>query len=98
VANDITAHLRHKVSEAVDSGLNRLIIDMSQLHSADVTLIKLGIHVIQLCAELEIRYGLIGSEAVCRECKNYEETKDWQFSASYQDALALVNGKTAAPA
>ena len=33
VANDITAHLRHKISEAVDAGLNRLIIDMSQLNS-----------------------------------------------------------------
>jgi two-component system, cell cycle response regulator len=94
VANDITAHLRPKVCEAVDSGLNRLVIDMSGLKSADVNMIKLGLHVIQLCAELEMRYTLIGSEAVCRECKNYEETKDWQFTNSFEEAIAVFNGKT----
>lgn len=94
VANEITAHLRHKVCEAVDAGLNRLVVDMSQMKSADVTLIKMGISVIQLCVELDIRYGLIGSEAVCAECKNYEETKDWQFTNSFADALAVLNGKS----
>ena len=71
---------------------------MSQLKAADVTLIKLGLSVIQLCVELEIRYCLIGSEAVCRECRNYEETKDWQFTNSFEEATAVVNGKTAAMA
>jgi two-component system cell cycle response regulator len=93
VANDISVHLRPKVCEAVNAGLNRLVIDLSQLKAADVTLIKLGLQVIQLCAELEIRYAMIGSEAVCRECKNYEETKNWQFTASFEEALAVLNGK-----
>jgi two-component system cell cycle response regulator len=94
VANDITTHLRHKVCEAVDSGTNRVVIDMSPLKSAEVTLIKLGISVIQLCVELDIRYNMIGSEAVSSECKNYEETKDWQFTSSFAEALAALNGKT----
>jgi two-component system, cell cycle response regulator len=94
VANDISAHLRHKACEAVDAGVSRLVIDMGQLKAADVTLIKLGISVIQLCVELEIRYSLIGSEAVRSECKNYEETKDWQFTGSFEDAVAVLNGKT----
>jgi two-component system cell cycle response regulator len=93
VASDISNHLRPKVCEAVDAGLSRLVIDLSQLKTADVNLIKLGLHVIRLCAELEIRYGMIGSEAVCRECKNYEETKDWQFSNSLDEVLAVLNGE-----
>jgi len=95
VANDISLHLRPKVCEAVNAGLKRLAIDLSQLKAADITLIKLGLQVIQLCAELEIRYGMIGSEAVCRECKNYEETKHWQFSSSFEETLAALNGKPA---
>jgi two-component system cell cycle response regulator len=94
VANDITVHLRAKVCEAVDAGINRVIIDMSQLKAADVTLIKLGIGVIQMCVELEVRYGLVGSDAVRAECKNYEETKDWQFTSSFEEALAVLNGKS----
>jgi len=93
VANEINIHLRHKACEAVDAGVSRVVIDMSQLKAADVTLIKLGISVIQLCVELDIRYGLIGSEAVCSECKNYEETKDWQFTGSFDEAAAALNGK-----
>jgi two-component system cell cycle response regulator len=93
VANDINAHLRAKVCEAVDSGLNRLIIDMSQLRTADVNLIKLGLSTITLCQELDMKYTLVGSEAVCGECKNYEETKDWQFVASFEEALGGPNGK-----
>jgi two-component system cell cycle response regulator len=95
VANDISLHLRPKVCEAVNAGLNRLVIDLGQLKAADLTLIKLGLQVIQLCAELEIRYGLIGSEAVCRECRIYEETKHWQFTGSFEEASAVLNGKPA---
>ena len=98
VANDVTGHLRLKVCEAVDAGLNRLIIDMSQIKTADVTLIRLGIDVIQLCAELGVKHSLVGSEAACRECKNYSETKDWQFSASINDAFATFSGKPIASA
>jgi two-component system, cell cycle response regulator len=98
VANDITTHLRHKVCEAVDAGINRVVIDLSQLKAADVMLVKLGISVIQLCVELDIRYSLIGSDAVCSECKNYEETKDWQFTGSFEEAVAALNGKALATA
>ncbi len=97
-ANDISVHLRPKVCEAVDAGLKRVVMDMSPLKAADVVLVKLGLQVMQLCTELEMRCGLIGSEAVCRECKNYEETKDWQFMNSFQDALAAPNAKTPAMA
>lgn len=96
VAADISGNLRGKICEAVDSGLNRLIIDMGQLRSADVNLIKLGLTTILLCQESDIKYALIGSEAVCSECKNYEETKDWQFVPTFEEAKALLNGKTTA--
>jgi two-component system cell cycle response regulator len=94
VAYDITTHLRHKASEAVDARVSRVVIDMSQLKTADMTLIKVGIIVIRLCVELDIQYSLIGSEVVRAECKNYEETKDWQFIGSVEEAAAVYNGKT----
>lgn len=93
-AAEISAHLRLKVCEAVDAGLNRFIMDLSKLESVDVTLMKMGLQVIQLCTELEMRYALLGSEPVRRECANYAETKDWQFSGSLSEALATFDGKT----
>lgn len=98
VANEIQIHLRSKITEAVDSGLDKMIIDMSQLQSADINLIKLGLNAIQTSQELAIRYALIGSPAVAMECRNYEETKDWRFLGSLEDALSSFKSKPAAVA
>ena len=98
VANEVGVHLRNKVTAAVDAGLDKMVIDLSQLKKADITLIKLGLTTIQLCHELSLKYSMIGSETVCQECKNYEETKDWRLVTSYQDATAQLGIKLAAAA
>jgi two-component system cell cycle response regulator len=98
VANEVGMHLRNKVNAAVDAGLDKMVIDLSQLKKADITLIKVGLNAIQLCHELSLKYSMIGSEAVCLECKNYEETKDWRLFTSYQDAMAQLGVKLPAAA
>lgn len=98
VANDILLHLRNQVTSAVDSGLDKMVIDMSAVKTADITLIKLGLSSLQLCSELAIKSAMIGSEAVTNECKNYEETKDWRFVSSHAEALGLLGGATAVAA
>lgn len=94
VANDITVNLRVKVTESVDAGLGKLLMDMSHLTSADVNLIRLGITVTSLCQELGVKLTMIGSQAVSAECRNYEETKDWQFVNSYEEGLSQLSGAT----
>jgi two-component system, cell cycle response regulator len=98
VANEISAHLRTKISDAVDCGYDKMIVDMSQVAKADVNIIKLGLNATQLCAELSLKQRMIGSDAVCLECKNYEETKDWQFEENFEEALAALNGSPLVPA
>ncbi|MGO9203362.1 MAG: response regulator [Limisphaerales bacterium] len=93
IASEIVTHLREKVCEAVDAGLDRLVIDLSQLPAMDVIVLKLGLDVIQLCSEFGLRYGLIGSEAVAGECAKYQETKDWKLSESFEKALELLQVK-----
>ncbi len=92
VANDIMLSLRAKVTESVDAGLGKLLLDMSKMASADVNLVKLGITVTSLCQELGVKLAMIGSAVVCAECKNYEETKDWQFVKSYEEGLSQLSG------
>jgi two-component system cell cycle response regulator len=88
VANEVTNHLRAKVSEAVDAGLGKLVVDLSQVRAADINVIKLGLNAMQLCQELSLKHRVIGSEAVNAECRNYEESKDWDFVSSFEDAIA----------
>ena len=98
VANDVLLHLRAKMTEAVDAGMDKLVVDLSQLQTANINLIKLGLTIIEQCRELAIKNSMIGSEAVRLECKNYEETKDWRFVATFEEALASLGGKLSAAA
>jgi two-component system cell cycle response regulator len=98
VSNEIVTHLRTKVSEAVDSGIDKMVIDLGQLKIADVNIIKLGLSAIQLCQELSLKHRIIGSEAVCLECKNYEETKDWRFVSSFEQAVTTFKDNALANA
>jgi two-component system cell cycle response regulator len=91
VANEVSLHLRPQFSEAVDAGLDKVIMDFSQVRTADISLIKLGLEVLGLCSELSLKNRIIGSEAVTQECKNYEETKDWRFMNSLEEAVAALN-------
>jgi two-component system, cell cycle response regulator len=98
VAIEVAAHMRAKILDAVDSGYDKVIVDMSQVTRADVSVIKLGLNATQLCAELSLKQRMIGSEAVWLECKNYQESKDWQFENTFEEALAALNGSALVPA
>ncbi len=91
VANEVSVHLRPQFSEAVDAGLDKVIMDFSQVRTADISLIKLGLEVLGLCSELSLKNRMIGSEVVTQECKNYEETKDWRFMTSFEEAVSALN-------
>ncbi len=91
VANEVSVHLRPQFSEAVDAGLDKVIMDFSQVRTADISLVKLGLEVLGLCSELSLKNRMIGSEVVTQECKNYEETKDWRFLATFEEAVSALN-------
>jgi two-component system, cell cycle response regulator len=97
-ANEIMLHLRSKLTAAVDAGMDKLVIDLSQLKTADVHLIKLGLVTIKTCDEMSLKYGLVGSEAARQACQNYDESKDWEFAPDLEAALATLRAKPLAAA
>lgn len=98
VANEVALHLPAKLHEAVDAGLDKMVMDFSRLDRAGNHLIKSGLMTIQSCKDLSIKCGFIGSEAVRQECNNYEETKDWIFVSSLEEAVATLGSKVAVAA
>lgn len=92
IVNEINLHLRPKVADAVDSGLIKMVVDMSQTRVADVNLVRLGISAIQLCSELGLKHRLVGTVPVQEECSNYEETNEWQFVETFDEAVLALNG------
>ena len=88
VANEISATLKTKLAAAVDAGITRMVLDFSNARAADITLIRLAIEAAQLGATLGIQQRVAASANLIKDCKNYEEAKDWQFSASLDEAIA----------
>ena len=88
VSNEVTLHLRSQFTAAVDAGIDKVILDFSQVQSADISTIKLGLEARSLCIEMALKNKAVASAAFEGECQNYEETKSWQFMGSLQEALA----------
>lgn len=98
VATEIGNQLRTQLSDAVDSGIGKLIVDMSQIKECDVTLIKFVLSIIALALELSLKHCLIGSKAIKEACASYEETKDWDLLESEEEGRKVLAGEDVAHA
>lgn len=97
IANEISTTLKTKLAAAVDSGITRMVLDFSGARTADITLIRLAIETAQLGATLGIQQRVAAPANLIKDCKNYEEAKDWQFSASLDEAIAAFDQQGSAP-
>ncbi len=96
VAEEVEKQLQPKINASVDAGSDKVVVDLSQLRTADAVLIKLCSRIVKLCGDLGLRYALVGSEGVTAECVNFAETQSWRFAGNWQDALASFARKEAA--
>lgn len=88
VAGEITSYVQPKLREMVDSGLNRMMLDVSEIEKIDMVVIKLMLHVVQCARELSIKFRVIGSSNFTAQSKAFEETKDLEVYADRATALA----------
>jgi two-component system cell cycle response regulator len=89
-SSEISAHLRGKVTEAVDAGVDKLVIDLNALKCNDINVIRLCLSVIEICQELSLKQRIIASEAHQLEGRIYDETKSWRYAGSFEEALASL--------
>ena len=93
--NEVTGYMKAKISTAVDTGVARAIIDISKLKVLDMPIIKLLFQFMQSCSEVSIQYILVGNALVAKECKGFEDTKNWTFFDSLEQAKASYKGAPA---
>lgn len=86
--NEITAYLKPKISEAVDQGYSKVIFDVHVVRNVNMALIKLLVDAMQICQELTLNYSLVGNPQIAQECRGFEESKDWVFHESIEEAKA----------
>lgn len=86
--NEIAGYLKMKISSAVDSGVYRIVLDMSAAQAANMDVIKLIHDAMTICKEMTLANALVSNEGFAKECRNFEESKDWKLFNSLADAKA----------
>ncbi len=97
VLAEISTYLKPKLTEAVDAGHNRAIINVSALKTLHMGVIKQLVQAMQLCRDASVNYVLVGNAQLVSECKGFEETRTWSFFETVDEARASF-GKPASAA
>ncbi len=79
VVNEVPGYLKAKISEAVDAGSAKRVIDLHEVKRLDMAVIKLLFQAMQTCRDLALQFTLVGNAQIVSECKGFEDTKGWQF-------------------
>ncbi len=86
--NEVNGFLIDKISNAVDSGLKKVIFDVHELEVLNMNVIKLLLDAMKNCHELTLKYSIIGNAKIEQECKAFEESKSWKIYNTVEEALA----------
>ncbi len=98
VIAEAATYLKQKFAAAVDAGLNKVVIDVHQIRSLHMGVIKLLFQAMQTCRELAMQFALVGNGQIIQECKGFEDTRGWCFYDSVAEAKANLGRPAAAPA
>lgn len=90
VAHEVSSRLHDQLAATVDAGSNKLIVDLSEIEKATLPVIQLVLSAIQACGELSLKYAVLTSEAIRSECRGFEETQNWLFANSYDEAVSVL--------
>ena len=98
VIAEAATYLKPKFAEAVDAGHNKVVIDIHQIRSLHMGIIKLLFQAMQTCRELAMQFALVANSQIVSECKGFEDTRNWTFYDSLEDAKANLGKSSTAPA
>ena len=73
---EVANYLKSKVSDAVDAGHTRMIIDIHELKNLHMGVIKLLFQTMQTARELTLQFALVGNAQIITECKGFEDTRN----------------------
>lgn len=87
VIHEVSSRLNEQVTGTVDAGSDKLVIDLTQVEKATLPVIELVMAAIQASSELSLKYAVVPSDAVRNDCRGYEETQNWTFATTLDEAL-----------
>lgn len=97
VIAEAATYLKPKFAEAVDAGFNKVVMDIHQIKSLHMGVIKLLFQAMQTCRELAMQFALVGNAQIISECKGFEDTRTWTFYESLDDAKSNLGKSNTTP-
>jgi two-component system cell cycle response regulator len=97
VLTEATQYLQAKLSEAVDSGYNKAVLDIHEVKQLHMGIIKLLMQAMQDCRELAMQFALVANAQLIGECKGFEDTRGWTFYQTMEEAKANLGKSPSAP-
>jgi len=95
--SEVRIHLKGQLTEAVDAGRSKVLIDVQSLPTLDIRSLRLLIDAMQFCRDMGMIFAMVSNPQVIEECKGFEEARAWVFSASLDEAKASLDQQAAHP-
>ncbi len=90
IAHEVSSRLNEQLTGTVESGGDKVIIDINDVINASLPVIELVHSAVAACGKLSLRHAVIGSQTIKTECKSYEETQSWKFVTTMDEAMAIL--------
>jgi two-component system cell cycle response regulator len=84
--SEMHSFMAGKVTDAVDSGYSKVIVDATEVQDLDVNLIKFILDLIASCNDISLQCVIVANETFRKEGQGFEETKSWKFFPSIEEA------------
>ncbi len=95
--SEVRIHLKTQLTEAVDAGRSKVLIDVQSLHAIEIRSLRLLIDAMQFCRDMGMTFAMVANPQLVEECKGFEEARAWVFSASVDEAKASLEHPAATP-
>jgi two-component system cell cycle response regulator len=90
VSHEISSRIDAQLTSTVESGGDKVVIDLNEVSNASLPVIELVHSAVQACGKLSLRHAVLGTPALKTECRSYEETQSWKFASNMEEALELL--------
>jgi two-component system cell cycle response regulator len=84
---EVRSFLAQKLTDAVDSGYSKVVVDGSGIKELDVNIIKLIIDIINAANDMSLKCVVVGNDVIKSDGSSFEETKSWKIFDSVAAAV-----------
>jgi two-component system cell cycle response regulator len=88
---EVRTHLKAQLTEAVDAGRSKVLIDIQALQALDIRGMRLLIDAMQFCREMGMRFATVATPQLIEESKGFEEARTWVVSPTLEEARASLD-------